>query len=262
MHKTALIVLTALVFGSCGTSVRLSKSVDFEVDPPNMSEQTKQSVTISMDFANYEENAKDPIYKQSVLAAGLLATEPSELYAEEQIVDPLISKTAFFVRIKNNSDHILRMKDARVALILGDNMDDPIPAYQKQTMLSDLDSYPVVAKYINKGTAMNMAIAESYKEALKKIINNGKFKLINDVSMEIYPDFTVSGLLVFATNPFEATKGKVTFFDVTTKVDAAGNPIEKERFDFAIKPLWKFYKTSKGNQEEIDEATYKQLGGK
>ncbi len=61
------------------------------------------------------------------------------------------------------------------------------------------------------------------------------FKLINDVSAEILPGFSYEGILVFPVITTLSSSARITFFDVTTKVDAVGNPLEKTQFDFSLK---------------------------
>ena len=70
----------------------------------------------------------------------------------------------------------------------------------------------------------------------RSIINGhrGAYKLINDVSKEILPGFTYEGLLVFPTAPAVHGEAKLAFYDITTKTDAAGNAIEKTRFEFPL----------------------------
>jgi len=44
-------------------------------------------------------------------------------------------------------------------------------------------------------------------------------------------------LLVFSAfyNPTDLPDLKIVFYDITTKTDAAGNPIEKAKFEFPLK---------------------------
>ena len=84
-----------------------------------------------------------------------------------------------------------------------------------------------------------------------------KIKVINDVGMEILPKFSSSGILTFPIPPEKALKGKVSFFDMTTKVDKAGNPTEKEQFDFSIKPIAKYFKIVGKQKTEISESDYR-----
>jgi hypothetical protein len=65
--------------------------------------------------------------------------------------------------------------------------------------------------------------------------NQKAYKLINDVSREILPGTTYDGLLVFPVYTSAFQSAKLTFYDITSKTDAAGNPTEKVNFDFPIK---------------------------
>lgn len=165
--------------------------------------------------------------------------------------------TAFKIKITNNTPHILRMKDARIYLIV--EGEDPIAAVTK---VGNPQLYTVGEK-ANKKVLPKSAIdgdeslihwvtyfEEMYEKERPKgflslaypigiasqvISQNMKsYKLINDVSKEILPGFSYSGILLF---PYIVSKPKVklAFYDITTKTDAAGNPIEKAKFEFPLK---------------------------
>lgn len=62
------------------------------------------------------------------------------------------------------------------------------------------------------------------------------YRLINDLSKEILPGSTLTGLLVFPAIIQGPQLAKISFFDVATKTDAAGNTTEKSQFDFSLTP--------------------------
>lgn len=66
------------------------------------------------------------------------------------------------------------------------------------------------------------------------LYNRKSYKLINDLNAEILPGFSYEGILVFPVIPSFSPQAKISFFDVTTKTDQAGNPIEKVQFDFNL----------------------------
>ena len=145
-----------------------------------------------------------------------------------------------WVKLVNGTDHILRMGDARVYLIV--EGDDPLPAYSTmEDLYREADRFEQAA---------NQKLAKQWKKTLVKIgdmpqlpqgfyrsiinTHRGAYKLINDVSKEILPGFTYKGLLVFPASPSVQGQARLAFYDITTKTDAAGNPTEKARFEFPL----------------------------
>jgi len=263
LKKTNIIALTLLstlflLIIGCAPSTRYLKETRYYVAPPEMASQTKQGITIQMEYLNSQDLQVNPLYQQNVLKAGLLTTKAEELSEMSTFVNPFEEKLTFNVKITNNTDHILRMRDARVYFVSSTSMDNPIQPYIKQTLVQDVGSHPGVLSHRNRSLPYESAIGDSWEQAQIKIINSNSLKFINDVGMEILPKFSVSGILCFPVNTSAAVAvdGKVSFFDVTTKVDKAGNPLEKEQFDFAIKPSSKYYKIVGKQKSEISETEY------
>jgi len=59
------------------------------------------------------------------------------------------------------------------------------------------------------------------------------YKLINDLSVEILPNFSYEGILLFPAI-VSWPEAKFSFYDITTKTDPASNPIEKTAFEFPL----------------------------
>lgn len=160
--------------------------------------------------------------------------------------------TAFKVKITNKTPHILRMKDSRIYLVAEGS--DPIAAVTKlgnpqlYTVNKKGDVLPKSA--IDKDESLIHWITYyelKYEEdrpkgflsytypigiASQVILQNLRnYKLINDVSKEILPDFSYEGILLFPAL-VSWDKVNLVFYDITTKTDAAGNPIEKTKFNF------------------------------
>ncbi|MDP8206181.1 MAG: hypothetical protein P9L92_05915 [Candidatus Electryonea clarkiae] len=249
MFTTTLIV-------SCAPVAKFQRIVDYSVDPPDKTTQTKQGVSIKMKYIDQDAIKNNRLYTQRVLSAGFLTTEVSELKSKDVYVSPFLGKLAFDVTIENNTDHILRMGDARVVYVENQSMDGPVPALNKPLLMQSAEDHPVVLHYRTKGSPVDDAIASSWVTALNKVYLSNKLKIINDFGMEIFPHFSASGILVFSVPPEKATGGKVSFFDITTKVDNAGNPTEKEHFDFAIKANERFFRTLGQETVEITSEEY------
>ena len=143
-----------------------------------------------------------------------------------------------FCKITNNTEHILRMHDARIYLIIEGV--EPLPAISSlNTLLEQADYFEAVAnRQRAKETVLFILQQSPLPEGFFRSIvlyNKNNYKLINDVGAEILPGFSYEGILVFPLIPTFSAQGKINFFDITTKVDAAGNPIEKARFEFVLK---------------------------
>ena len=64
--------------------------------------------------------------------------------------------------------------------------------------------------------------------------NRPAYKLIADVGAEILPGKTMRGILLFPVVVSFDT-ATLSFYDISTKTDAAGNPTEKQTFSFPVK---------------------------
>lgn len=129
----------------------------------------------------------------------------------------------FWVRIDNNTDHILRMKDARVYLITEQR--EPVPAVTSLEELLGLADYFEGKQGYNVPSGFYRNLVMSHGPA---------YKLVNGLGTEVLPGFSFEGLLVFLVFPRTSPTATVSFFDITTKVDNVGNPLEKTRFDFGL----------------------------
>jgi len=165
---------------------------------------------------------------------------------------------AYKVRIRNGTSHILRMRDARIYLMIEGL--DPIPAATLlgnptlvQTSVGQ-DRMLLPKSYIQgDGSLIDQTTREEeeYERTRPKSIlslaypiglasqviaqNLKAYKLVNDVSREILPGTVLDGLLVFPVYAGSIRLAKLMFYDITTKTDAAGNPTEKVTFEFPIR---------------------------
>ena len=142
-----------------------------------------------------------------------------------------------FCKIKNNTKHILRMHDARIYLIIEDV--DPLPAISSfNTLLEQADYFEAITNRERMRETVLYVLQQSpLPEGFFRSIvlyNMNNYKLINDMGTEILPGFSYEGIFVFPVIPTFSLQAKIAFFDVTTRVDAAGNPIEKTQFEFGL----------------------------
>lgn len=142
-----------------------------------------------------------------------------------------------FCKVKNNTKHILRMSDARIYLIVEGV--DPLPAVPSlDELLEQADYFEAITnRERSKQTVLYVLqrppLPAGFFRALV-FYNRRSFKLINDLTAEILPGYSYEGILVFPVIPLFSPRAKISFFDVTTKTDKAGNPIEKIQFDFNL----------------------------
>ncbi|MHA1749848.1 MAG: hypothetical protein ACTSYF_14555, partial [Promethearchaeota archaeon] len=159
--------------------------------------------------------------------------------------DPSFKKqlVACHVIMENNTEHILRMRDARLYLIPEGK--EPIESLNTVDEIAGritwLESeYEGEEGWKKKGSYFyteEKRYIHQYPVGLSSQIlyyNRDNFKLITDLGAEVLPGFTYSGLLVFPYVPDENDDLTISFFDITVKTDPAGNPLEKTRFDFHI----------------------------
>jgi hypothetical protein len=64
--------------------------------------------------------------------------------------------------------------------------------------------------------------------------NTNNYKLISDPNVEILPDFSYQGLLLFPV-PVSYDSPKIMLYDLITKTDDAGNILNKTTFEIPLK---------------------------
>ncbi len=169
--------------------------------------------------------------------------------------------TVFKVKITNNTGHILKMSEAKILLKIADQ--DPIkpvtkygdasiqllenPAgsgkfkpYPKSVLTPDESLIQWVtnieAEYVKNKKKSFIELGEFPVGINSQIIDQNKknYKLISNVDVEILPDDTYSGILLFPVLiSFEELSLKM--YEFATKTDAAGNVAERSNFDFKFK---------------------------
>jgi len=174
-----------------------------------------------------------------------------------------------WVKVRNGTAHILRMGDARIYLVWEGH--DPIAA------LSSPDSLLKRVTYFEKTTDHYLSQLPRPLISFRRKIPDGFFRwivlshrdsyrLINDLSREILPGSTLEGMIAFPAIAAMSGQSKISFFDVVTRTDAIGNPVEKSQFDFLLTPrlvgmwydrenMWKFQMgpfTATGSQSVQD----------
>jgi hypothetical protein len=189
-------------------------------------------------------------------------TDDIVLEKKNTYLQPFNGYYAFRCKIRNNSKHILRMGDARVVLAYSgkNDMDEVVRAISSKKVLIDrIEDHPEVARYSDPVNNPQEQLLENWEETLNKFYKSRKFTLMSDLSLEIYPGFEEDGFLLFDEEDVgENLSGSISFFDITTSVDNAGNPTTKEVFTFDVSIANKYFKeikTKSTGEKETTELT-------
>jgi hypothetical protein len=167
----------------------------------------------------------------------------------------------FSVEVTNGTDHILRMQDARIYLEVEGH--DPIAAVVKlgdPTLVPRPGTAPITPLVPQSALAGDESLVhwvtyfeedaerkrkkDTFFDSQKKVpiglasqvigLNRSAYKLVADVGAEILPGKTLKGILLFPVI-ISFDTATVSFYDIHTKTDAAGNPTEKSTFTFPVK---------------------------
>jgi hypothetical protein len=269
MERIKMVValcLVALLAGPGMVSAKKKKSkvpmvsyVQYNLDPGPNQMQSKSNIEISLKAIRFADIYKYPglfAFNAETIAKG--SSDPRQVkYLLERMypkgpdglswenpfatADGRISLLLLAAKIVNNTDHILRMKDARVYLIPEGK--EPLSAIAKfEDLLEVVDVFERLANQHlaeqSQGGLIRIGKTPQLPKGFYRTMlthNRASFKLINDLGKEVLPGFTYEGFLIFPSAPDIQGTAKISFFDITTKMDMAGNPVEKARFDFALK---------------------------
>lgn len=168
--------------------------------------------------------------------------------------------TVFKVKITNNTGHVLKMKEARILLrIEGEDPIKPVINMGDAT-IEQFENPAGSGKFIplpKSAIAQDQSLVQwvtgiesKYEETRKhgfleleypiginsQVIaqNKKNYKLIADVDVEILPEDSYSGILLF---PVFVSYDELSLkmYEFVTKTDAAGNPTERTNFDYKFK---------------------------
>ncbi len=246
----AVICLLVVGSDSCASKARIPtlQFMQYGLDPELLTEQTKSDVRITLrtirlaDIYSYPQLFSFDLddfgdYTGHRTLKRMYPEGPSARRWEYPFSTPdgdehlLMS----WVTIHNGTDHILRMGDARIYLVLAGRQ--PVPALSGIVELLEYADYfeaRTNEQLMQESGLFKVQLPPGFYRQLV-VHNEDAYRLINDVAAEILPGFTYEGMLVFPTVPNDQSSAVISFFDITTKTDAAGNPVEKTRFDFPLK---------------------------
>lgn len=173
------------------------------------------------------------------------------------------SLNVYKIKITNNTGHIIKMSDARIYMRV--EGEDPIKPVKKMGNAKLVDLTPPNTSIFKLRTLIPQSVIDNDQDCLvywltwmwqewdknrKKGIlsleypigfpsqvlvqNKRAFKLINDLDVEILPDDSYSGILLFPRLIID-NDVNIKLYEFSTKTDAAGNVTEKSNFDFKLK---------------------------
>lgn len=229
------VLMFALLTGCAATGPKVITV--YELDPLTPSPQTKNNVTIKVEYIGPQHLSVYPQFTY-VLTDQTKKFVFFGVKGQEVIVNPFKRLTGFAVEIKNNTGHILRMEDARIAFIFGGKPYFALTRSQLAGLLLKGNGEPTLESTFVMDPMVD-------------------FRLINEIGTEVLPGFTIEGFLAFPLTPGAAAEGQLSFYDVATRVDAAGNPLEKTLFTFKVKRA-QIEIGSPMSEKEITEPVVKQ----
>lgn len=215
---TIMLSFMIIILASCAGQTTFTK-IWYDVDPSTPKSQTKENITIDIDYIEKSTQTllNYPMFwaprKSLPTEKGAWGAISNEVNGELAYDFPGMS--VFAVSLKNETGHILRMRDARVYLVIGG---ETYPAIQKSELME-------------AGAPEDQAWRIELKEL---VVRNRGVKLVNDFATEILPGMSYSGFIMFEIDPSLAERGVLSFFDMTTETDQAGNPVKKTTFEWKI----------------------------
>jgi len=258
----ALVAIVFFINGCAAPQPKYMKQTLLGLTEHTESRQIKGGITIEVKPVDLKKEYNKARYKSKFRVKYL------PFLADKFVTKDIETQVALFdqllpleVTVINDTDHILRMRDSRVVFI-EPGSDEPVLALDKNQIYEDYEILPIRKKleadFIKKYTLspdsdMDMILEKGLKKIIKKV------KFVNAFNREIMPGMKYSGLVVFPINPEEASEGKVSFIDMISRTDNAGNPTHKVRFDYRVKPIYKYYRYNSSTDKdwvEINESEY------
>jgi hypothetical protein len=150
------------------------------------------------------------------------------------VINLFYHMTAYNVEITNNTNNVLSLANARIALIIPD-ASEPVFALNKSALVES-KRLPCI---LFEQAQINRAYSEVDELLALTYIWSAVVDLINGKSIvsrttEVLPGMKVKGLIVFPYDSEKIVNGTVSFIDVTSNTDEAGNTTLKTRFDYKI----------------------------
>jgi hypothetical protein len=269
--KATLMLALAAFLASCASTATIPTQHfgEYSVTPPEGASQTKSNVTIAVEVLKPSESLKHPElfafdieqFPDSHFNFSTMGMFPKDTQGRRWLYtfgfgDKYLA--ALKVKLTNNTPHILRMKDARIYMVIaGESPTAAVTALGNGSLLNVGSSEKALylpKSFLDKDGSLIHWLTQYENEwnltrkkglvslgsypvgfAAQVVEQNKKnYKLINDLAVEILPNFAYEGILLFPV-VVSFDEVKLAFYDITTKTDAAGNALEKTAFEFPLK---------------------------
>ncbi len=244
-----MMFVSVLTLGGCGGPKQALTEwfPEYALAESGLNAQTKSSVTITVTPLSQGQMYEHPELFQFDKARVPEVLVKDYMYCPQYKPDPSgrfwcytfgagsEQLAAFTAEIRNGTDHILRMRDSRIYLEVEGA--DPVPATtDHESLVKWMTTFEEKAE---AARPKQVLLDRYYRypvglagEVVKQ--NRNAYKLIASTETEILPGKALKGILLFpVTVSFEGAT--LTFYDIHTKTDAAGNPVEKQTFSFPLK---------------------------
>jgi hypothetical protein len=232
------------LFSGCGLfkySTQYYKNNYPKVEDTSMATKGGVSITLSgMELNEYFKSEYAVEYETSRGKDGYI-------YTQKTVINLFWGLTPYWVEIENNTGNVLSLQDSRIALILQDSP-EPIFALSKQELidLSKAKELPCI-KFELKQLARKYPQSKSWAgvddNLQKEVTKMVREKPIISRTSEILPGMKSKGWVVF---PYDSerikTTAEISFIDVRSNTDEAGQTTLKTRFDFKIKAATSYVK--------------------
>ncbi|MDD3235344.1 MAG: hypothetical protein PHH43_03370 [Candidatus Cloacimonetes bacterium] len=237
--------------------VEYIKSTIAVLDESTPSEQKKGDIILKVTPLDISKELQDPMYMNKVTYHYIPTLSLAEGYVSKELslnINFYYETTPFEVTIINNTDHILRMDNSRIVYIDPESDEPIVPYTYSKTSSQGYANMPYLDQTISSLPIYNSIVEyvkKTYKpideyhtlgisQALTKIREQTKF--LNSYGREIMPGMKYSGRIILMMDPEKMSQGTLSFIDLVSKADTAGNPVEKVRFDYRVKPVTYYYK--------------------
>ena len=229
--RLSILLVSLPLIHSCK---RVYTNLYYKVDRPeivNDNTVTKGNVSISLKEMDINEYLK-PEYSRRITV--LWGSKGNLTSTYTTTVNLFHNFTVYEVEIVNNTDHILRLSSARKVLILPDRA-EPIFACDKECMLKNIPELPAFefaqSQIRRRYSSIQPITWKGLEETIASLISSKAFLSSNT---EVIPGMRARGFVVFPYNGENIEKGIISFIDVESSTDQAGQTSLKTRFDFNL----------------------------
>lgn len=230
--KVLTVFITIVVLSSCGSTKQIAQTQYFKLPylgfDTESQVQTKSEISIKVTRTGIENSkfiASDN-YVQTISYYYYGAYNTYVRTANVRVV-PYYNCTAIDLEITNNTGHILKFENSLVVL--------ETPTGQSVYSISkeDIENKPSILPYYDYLLKKySNPIVSTFDAAIINVVGHENILSKSDF---ILPGKTLKTVALFPVASEGFDSGKLIFYDIPVKTDAAGNTSEKTMFEFDFK---------------------------